>query len=135
MLELTLPAVLESIPRAIGFIDQRLEEAGCGVKAQMQIDLAMDELLANIVHYAYAPGTGDMTVRFEFLEESGQAAITLVDGGRPFDPLQQDDPDVTLSIEERPIGGLGIYLVRKTMDEMRYEFRDGRNVLTILKRI
>ena len=132
--ELTLEAKIENISEALDFIDAQLEELDCPMKAQTQINVAADEVLCNIASYAYVPGTGDMTVRFEVLPEPRTAVITFVDSGMPFDPLEVQDPDVTLPAEARAIGGLGIFLVKKTMDDMRYERRDGKNVLRIEKR-
>ena len=96
--------------------------------------MAADEIVTNISMYAYAPGTGDFTVNFAFDGEERAAEITFVDEGVPFDPLAKDDPDVTLSAEERQIGGLGIFLVKKTMDDMTYRREDGKNILTIRKK-
>ena len=135
MQELTLPAVMESIPKVTAFIDGALEALDCPMKAQMQIDVAVDELFSNIVRYAYGDGMGDATVRFSFDEQERAAEITFLDSGVPFDPLAKADPDVTLTVEEREIGGLGIFLVKKTMDSLAYRYEDGKNVLTLRKRI
>lgn len=135
MKEIKLEAVVENIPRATAFVSEELDKIGCPMKARAQIDIAIDELFGNIAHYAYPCGTGDAVVQFEFDAPSRTAAVTFMDSGVPYDPLKKEDPDVTLPAEQRKIGGLGIFLVKKTMDEMRYERRDGRNVLTIKKRI
>ena len=135
MKELTLTASLENIPEATAFIDAQLEALDCPMKAQMQIDVAIDELFANIAQYAYAPDVGEARIRFEFDDSSRMASITFIDRGVPFDPLQKSDPDVTLSAEEREAGGLGIFLVKKTMDGMEYRRENGCNILTIRKRI
>lgn len=135
MKELTVDAVLESIPVITEFVDSQLEQFGCSMKAQVQIDIAIDELFSNIVHYAYHPEIGPATVRVEVIEEPLSVIITFIDQGVPYDPLSRDDPDVTLSAEEREIGGLGIYIVKKNMDEITYEYKDGRNILKIRKEI
>lgn len=135
MKEIKLEAVVGNIPQATAFVSEELDKIGCPMKARAQIDIAIDELFGNIAHYAYPGGTGDAVVRFEFDAPSRTAAVTFMDSGVPYDPLKKEDPDVTLPAEQRKIGGLGIFLVKKTMDEMRYERRDGRNVLTIKKRI
>ena len=137
MKEITLKARVENIPQAIAFIDEALEALGCPLKAQMQMDVAMDELVCNVASYAYPDGEGDVTVQFDLeTEEPYHAvAITLIDSGKPFNPLLAAEPDVTMPAEKRKIGGLGIFLVRKTMDAMDYEYRDGRNRLTFRKRI
>ena len=130
-----MEAVRENIPRITEFVDAALEQMNCGVKTQMAIDIALDEILANICHYAYAPGTGTVEVCVDHDEENRTAEITFRDRGVPFDPLQKEDPDTTLTAEQREIGGLGIFLVRKTMDAMKYRREGGFNVLTIRKKI
>jgi len=101
----------------------------------MQLDIAMDELFSNIAHYAYPNGEGDATVLAEFDEAQRIFSLTFIDSGVPYNPTEKEDPDITLSAEERSIGGLGIMMVRKTMDEMTYDYRDGKNYLTICKKI
>ena len=133
--ELTVEATVENLPQVMGFLEQHLEEADCPLKAQMQITVAAEEIYVNIAHYAYAPGTGEATVRLEITDEPAAATITFIDRGVPFDPLAKPDPDVSLSAEERGIGGLGIYMVKKSMDDVRYEYRDGQNVLTLIKNV
>ena len=134
MNELTIPATVENIETVTAFVNGKLEEINCPRKAQMQIDIAIDELFGNIAHYAYNPETGPATVRVEVTEAPISVIITFIDRGVPYDPLK-DDPDVTLSAEERAIGGLGIFMVKKTMDEITYEYRDGQNILRIRKDI
>ena len=133
--ELTLDATVENLPEVLSFIDERLEKLDCPAQPQMQIDVAVEELFVNIAHYAYAPNVGPVTVRFETAKDPLRAIITLTDGGVPYDPLAKPDPDVTLSADERPIGGLGIYMVKKSMDDVRYEYRDCKNILAIEKNI
>ena len=135
MTEIRLAAVIESIPGATAFIEEQLEALGCSMRAQMQIDVAIYELFCNIASYAYGDGTGEATVRFDYDAPTRTAAITFVDRGVPFNPLEQAEPDVTLAARDRKIGGLGIHLVRKTMDRMEYRREDGQNILTIYKRI
>jgi anti-sigma regulatory factor (Ser/Thr protein kinase) len=133
--EITLQAVVSSIPNATGFIEGELEAVGCPIKTQMQIDVAVDEVFTNIASYAYGDEGGSATIRFEFDPETRTVEITFTDSGVPFDPMTMKDPDVTLSAEERPIGGLGIFLEKKTMDSVSYQYRDGQNQLTIRKKI
>ena len=101
------------------------------MKVQMQIDIAVEEIFTNIARYAYAPGEGSAVIGV--LAEPGRAEITFSDTGMPYNPLLREDPDVTLAAEEREIGGLGIFMVKKTMDEMRYEYSTGQNLLTLVK--
>ncbi len=133
MKELTLQARTENVTELTAFIDGCLEEAGCPVKTQMQIDVAVDELFSNIALYAYPSGAGEATVQFE--HEGDTVRLTFIDSGVPYDPLSAKEPDVSLSAAERGIGGLGIFLVRKFMDGMRYERRDGQNILQISKKM
>ncbi len=135
MRELTIDAAVENIEKVTVFVDEQLEMLECPMKAQMQIDIAIDELFGNIAHYAYNPEVGPATVRVEVVEEPLSVVITFIDNGVPYDPLKKDDPDITLSAEEREIGGLGIYMVKKTMDEISYEYNDGQNILKIRKHI
>ena len=135
MTEWTFEAVAENIPQLTELIDGQLEALDCSMKAQMQIDVAVDEIFGNIARYAYGEGRGDATVRFDFDGTSRMASISFLDRGMPFDPLKKADPDVTLSVEEREVGGLGIYLVKKTMDDMKYRYENGMNILTLYKHI
>ena len=135
MYELKIAADVEKLPEVLAFIQQHLEEADCPPKAQMQISIAAEEIFVNIAHYAYAPGTGDAMVRLELSPEPATAIITFLDHSVPFDPLAKPDPDVTLSAEDRQIGGLGIYMTKKTMKDVRYEYKDGRNILRLEKKL
>ena len=135
MKELTLDAVTDNITKVTEFVDEQLEELGCPMKAQMQIDIAIDELFSNIAHYAYNPEVGPATVRVEVAEDPMAVVVTFVDHGVQYDPLAREDPDTTLSAEERDIGGLGIYMVKKSMDDITYEYKDGQNILKIKKNL
>jgi anti-sigma regulatory factor (Ser/Thr protein kinase) len=133
MKELTIAATVENIEVVTDFVNQQLELLECPMKAQMQIDIAIDELFSNIAHYSYNPEVGQATVRVEVVENPLAVTITFIDNGIPYDPLAKEDPDLTLSAEERQIGGLGIYMVKKSMDEITYEYKDGQNILCIKK--
>lgn len=135
MKELTIDARIENVAAVTAFVDEQLEQLDCPMKTQMQVDIAIDELFGNIAHYAYNPEVGPVTVRVEVTEEPLAVVITFIDKGVPYDPLAKEDPDVTLSVEEREIGGLGIYMVKKTMDAISYEYIDGQNILHIKKNI
>ena len=132
---ITLPAAVENIGKITAFIEGKLEERDCPIKKAMEISLVVDEIMANVAMYAYAPGTGDVTVQFGFEEESRTVSVTFIDSGVAFDPLAKEDPDVTLPAEERKIGGLGIFLVKKTMDEVTYRRENDQNILCIRKKI
>ena len=135
MKELKLAATVENIETVTDFVNERLEALDCPMKAQIQIDIAIDELFGNIARYAYNPEVGDATVRVEVTEDPLSVIITFIDKGVPYDPLAKADPNTTLSAEEREIGGLGIFMVKKTMDEITYEYKDGQNILAIKKNL
>ena len=135
MKELNIAATVENIETVTDFVNEQIEALDCPMKAQMQIDIAIDELFGNIAHYAYNPDVGDATVRVEVIENPLAVVITFIDKGVPYDPLAKTDPNVTLSAEEREIGGLGIFMVKKSMDEITYEYKDGQNILKIKKNI
>lgn len=133
MKEITLEATAENIPVVTEFVNDLLEKAGCPPKARMQIDVAIDEIFSNIAHYAYAPHTGMATVQVEAGGEPCAAVLTFVDSGAPHDPLARETPDIHAPLGQRPIGGLGIFLVKQMMDDVRYERRSAHNVLTVVK--
>lgn len=135
MKELTVEAKVENIEAVTDFVNEQLETLDCPMKAQMQIDIAIDELFSNIAHYAYNPEIGKATVRVEVTQDPLAVVITFIDNGVPYDPLANADPDTTLSAEEREVGGLGIYMVKKSMDEITYEYKYGQNILAIKKNL
>ncbi|MBO7658762.1 MAG: ATP-binding protein [Clostridia bacterium] len=132
---LKVEAAVENLEKVLDFINAKLDAAGCSERAKMQIDLAAEEIFVNIASYAYAPGKGDATVRFELAENNSEATLSFTDGGRPFNPLAAAEPDVTLPVEEREVGGLGIFLTGKLMDDVFYEYRGGKNILTMKKKL
>ena len=133
--EMTVPAAIESIPRVTEWIDEALRRFQGSLKAQTQIAVAIDEILGNIAHYASPDGRGSAVVRFEFDPDTRVVSISFTDRGIPFDPLEKEDPDTTLKLDKRKTGGLGIFIVKKTMDEVRYEYRNGMNHLYLKKKI
>ena len=135
MKEMTLAATLENIEAVTAFVDEQLEALNCPMKAQMQIDIAIDELFGNIAQYAYTTEVGEVTVRVEVIEDPMSVVITFIDGGVPYDPLSAADPDITLSADERAIGGLGIFMVKKSMDDVTYRYENGSNILSIRKNL
>lgn len=135
MKELTIDATIPNIDVVTEFVDTELETLGCSMKTQCQIDVAIDELFSNIANYAYTPKTGSATVRVEAENDPLAIIITFIDNGFPYNPLLKEDPDVTLALEDRPVGGLGIFLVKKTMDDVQYEYKDGQNILRIKKNL
>ena len=135
MKELFIEAKDENLDTVIAFVEEQLEAYGCPMKTMMQVDIAVEEIFVNIAHYAYNPAVGAATIRAEVTEDPLQVSITFVDNGIPYDPLAKEDPDITLAAEDRQIGGLGIFMVKKSMDDMTYEYKDGQNILTIKKKI
>lgn len=113
-----------------------LETRHCSGKDRMEFEIAMEELLVNVVHYAYGDGQGDMTAEYEMVEKDRRNVsfkIVVTDEGIPYNPLNREDPDITLSAEERSIGGLGIFMARKFLDSLEYAYEDGKNCLTVTK--
>ncbi len=133
MKQIKVKADTTELDNVLSFADTILEELGCSVKAQMQIDIAIEEVFVNIAHYAYPEAEGEAVIYVEPGEGSSSVTITFEDEGIPYDPLKNEDPDITLSADDRPIGGLGIFMVKKSMDEVSYEYKDGKNRLTIKK--
>ncbi len=134
MKELTIEAKIENLSCVMNFVTEQLENVSCSPAAQMQIELAVDEIFTNISMYAYAPEIGLVTIQVES-DEPGFITLTFIDSGIPYDPLAKEDPDTTLSASERQIGGLGIFLVKKTMDGMAYEYKEGHNILHLKKHL
>ena len=132
MKEITLDAKVDNLNTVLAFIDEELEKADCTMKAQMAIDVAVEEIFVNIASYAYGEGEGEATIRLEVDSADSKATITFIDSGTPYNPLEKPDPDVTLSAAEREIGGLGIFIVKKSMDEVIYKHEDGKNIFTIV---
>ena len=133
MKELTVDAVGENLAAVTEFVDAELEALGCPLKTQCKIDVAVDELFTNVAQYAYVPDTGKVTVQFGVEENPTTAVITFIDRGKPFNPMLAKEPDVTLDVKNRAIGGLGIFMVKKSMDEMSYEYKDGQNIVRVKK--
>ena len=133
MYELKIDAKVANLDEVIAFLDKIMEEHEIPMKASMQLDIAVEEIFVNIAHYGYPEGEGTAKITVELPEDSSSIVIRFIDQGTPYDPLKKPDPDITLTAEDRPIGGLGIFMVKKSMDNMEYEYKDGCNVLTITK--
>ena len=130
---ISVQATTENLDTVIGFVDEFLEELGCSMKTQMQIDLCVEEMYINIANYAYGDDIGEAEI--EVSENCGEVSITMKDRGVPYNPLEKPDPDTTLSAEERQVGGLGIFIVKKIMDTVLYEYKDGQNIFTMTKKL
>lgn len=134
MREVTVLAKVENSTVIQEFAEEILDEAMCPFKVATQVCIAIDELFANVCMYAYPDREdGDITVGINIIEDPKSVELTFTDSGMPYDPLSKEDPDVFLSLEERKIGGLGIFMVKNMMDDMTYEYKDGHNVVSIKK--
>ncbi len=130
--KLVVEATMDNLHKVTAFVEGTLESFLCPMKTTMQIVMAVEEIYVNVVNYAYGGDKGDCTLSISL--EPGSATITVGDKGKPFNPLEMEEPDISLSAEERPIGGLGIFMVKKSMDEVFYENISGYNRFTIVKR-
>ena len=136
MREITVDADIEQIKPVTDFVNLQLEELSCSQRIRIQIDVAIDEILSNIACYAYTKMNGTATVRVDVEEDPLCVVITFSDHGEPYDPLSKAMPDtIGLPAKKRPIGGLGLFMVKKTMDDIDYTYKDGKNILTIRKKI
>ena len=135
MKELDIPAQRENLSEVLKFIDVELEQLGCSMRLQTAIDVAVEEIFVNISSYAYDPEVGQATIRVEVSEDPLTIEIGFIDSGTPYDPLAKPDPNMKIPLRERKKGGLGIYMVKKSMDDISYEYKDGKNILTIKKMI
>ena len=131
----TFKAKTEALSDILGFVDLMLEKYECPMKVQTAVCVAIEEVFVNVARYAYKNGEGEVNLGIGFDEESRTITFRMVDRGVPFDPLKKPDPDITLSAEEREIGGLGIFITKKTMDSVEYAYENGENILTMTKKI
>jgi len=133
MKEITVLAIPENVGSVIAFVEDELVGMRAAPAAMLQVDVAVDEIFSNIAKYAYRDKKGKVTVTFE--STGRRVAISFKDEGRPFNLLEVEEPDTSLPAEEREVGGLGILLVKKTMDNVKYSYRSGCNIVTIYKEI
>ena len=131
--KLTTIAEVEKLDDVLAFLDSFLEENNCPPKPQMQLDVALEEMFINVANYAYSPEKGDVCIEIESSDNKNGVIVTLTDSGVPYNPLEKPDPDITLSVAERQIGGLGIFMVKKSMDEVSYEYKNNQNIFKMKK--
>ena len=131
----TFPAKTEALSDVLGFVEQMLDSFECPIKIQVALCVAIEEVFINVAHYAYGEGEGNMSLGIGFDEESRAITFRMTDKGIPFDPLKKPDPDISLSADEREIGGLGIFITKKTMDSLTYTYENNENILTMIKKI
>lgn len=133
MEKLTIEATVENLATVTEFITSSLEEKDCSMKIIMQMELVIEEIFVNVASYAYRPTIGMVTVTKEFSDDPQAITFSFIDSGVAYNPLEHEDPDVTAEIDARGIGGLGIFLVKKNVNEISYERKDGQNILTMKK--
>ena len=135
MKKIKIKASREQLEPVLMFLEEELDSIKHNTKSKIQLFIAVEELFVNIASYAYYPAEGDAEIDIDTDKDNNTVYVTLIDNGKPYNPLEREDPDVTLSAKERRIGGLGIYMVKKSMDHMSYEYKDGHNILTIGKKM
>ena len=132
--QLVIRNSVEELNRVVAFLEQLEEEWQFPAGSIIPINLVLDEALSNVIFYAYEEGsTHEIMIDVDY--DSNQLAITVTDTGKPFDPTQKEEPDIHLPADQRPIGGLGIFLMRKIMDEISYQRSGQENILRMTKRI
>ena len=132
--ERVFPAEDTALGDVLGFVEETLESAGCPMKVTMALCVAIEEVFVNVAHYAYGDGKGDVKLAISLSENDSTVIFRMSDKGTPFDPLKRPDPDITLPVEEKEIGGLGIFITKKTMDTVSYAYKNGENILTMTKK-
>lgn len=132
--ERVFPAEDTALRDVLGFVEETLESAGCPMKVTMALCVAIEEVFVNVAHYAYGDGKGDVKLAISLSENDSTVIFRMSDKGTPFDPLKRPDPDITLPVEEKEIGGLGIFITKKTMDTVSYAYKNGENILTMTKK-
>ena len=135
MKEKVFTAKKETLPEVMAFTEESLESFDCPMKSSMAICVAVEEIFVNIASYAYPDGDGNATLSFGFDENERLMTLVIKDSGVPFNPLERAEPDITLSADDREIGGLGIFITKKTMDTVSYAYENGENILTMTKKI
>lgn len=132
---LTIAASMENLDWVLNFFERQLVENACPKKIRGQILVSLEEVYVNIVNYAYED-EGQCSINMDIKSSDGceEMTLTISDKGKQFDPLKREDPDITLSVEQRQIGGLGIYMVKKSMDSVSYRYESGQNILTLCKK-
>ncbi len=133
--KITVNATLDNLPEVTDLVEEMLKKSGCPGRIASKIMVCVEELFVNITNYAYNPSVGECTVDMETKTLSNGGAIKLVmrDSGTPFNPFEREEPDITLSADERSIGGLGIFMVKKIMDSVQYEYTNNENIVTLEK--
>ncbi|MFO7616871.1 MAG: ATP-binding protein [Bacteroidales bacterium] len=132
--QLILNNQVEELSRVEGFLEELASDWGLPLSLVLSLNLALEEAITNIIFYGY-DDDGPHTILVDFTKASNQLKINIVDDGHEYDPTARPDPDITLAAEERPVGGLGIFLIKKVMDQVEYQRKDNKNHLMLTKRI
>jgi anti-sigma regulatory factor (Ser/Thr protein kinase) len=132
--EMKIEATNENLDKALEFVNAELEGIDCPQKTQMQIDVAIEEVFINIARYAYSPKTGFVIIRIG-TDPNNEICFEFEDKGVPYNPLENDDPDIGIPAEDRSIGGLGVFMVKKIMDIVEYRYEGSSNLLILKKTI
>jgi anti-sigma regulatory factor (Ser/Thr protein kinase) len=135
MKRMIIPARTGELDKVVSFIEKELEANGCTMHIRLQLVVAAEEIFVNIAHYAYKAAPGEAEIQVSFEGQPKSVVISFIDSGIPYNPLRKADPDITLDAGTRKIGGLGIYMVKKSMDQVLYEYKEGKNHLTLIKQI
>lgn len=135
MNEIIVPAKKENLQNVLNFINKQLDSFEYNIKARLQLEISVEEAFVNISNYAYGSEEGEVLIQCKIDKNPLQTTVKFIDTGIPFNPLENEDPDISLKTEEKEIGGLGIFLIKKNVDYIQYEYRDGKNILTIQKKL
>ncbi len=130
---ITIQASMKHLPEVKSFVNENLDMTECSKKIRMNIYLSVEELFTNICSYAYGADVGDVTIEIELNDKKDTINITFIDTGIPYNPLEKEAPVVSGAATNRKIGGLGIFITKKLMDNMSYEYRNDENRLTVMK--
>ena len=135
MKEIVLKAQVDNLYKVLDFVEEELDLRNCKAKAKSQILVAVEEIFVNIASYAYERGDGEVKIMVSFDADSNVVSIIFIDSGIKYNPIAKEDPDIKLSADKRPVGGLGIYITKKFFDELIYDYKDGKNILTMKKKM
>lgn len=133
MKELTIDALVENLEKVNAFVQESVGSLDCSPKSLIQLDVVVEEIFVNVADYAYPEKNGSVTIHIETEKKPPKIKMVFIDGGLKYNPLKNEDPDITLPPEERPVGGLGIFIVKNMVDDIFYEYADGKNILTFVK--
>ncbi len=135
MHKLILTAKIENLNKVFDFLDAQLSSLAYNMKAKLQLELSIEEAYVNISKYAYTSDKGEVEILSSVDEDPLQITVQFVDSGIPYNPLKTEDPDLFTDTEEKELGGLGIFLIKKNVDNIKYKYHNGKNILTLQKKL